>query len=54
MLSGKPDSGAEKKEEEHQEFSMTSYKLCQRDDTLSIGGKLVSLSCIEGQKSRIR
>lgn len=31
VLSGKSEFGAEKKEEEHQELSMTSNKLCQRE-----------------------
>lgn len=31
MLSGKSDSGAEKKEKEHQELSMTLNRLCRRE-----------------------
>lgn len=34
MLSGNSDSGAEKREEEHRQLSMTINKLYQRDDKL--------------------
>lgn len=51
MLSGNSDSGAEKGEKEHQELTMTLIKqVMPKREKLYFSGKLVSLSCIEGQK----